>query len=400
MNCWNCSRKAAIAILLALFFPAAAYTGDLLTPELESLRTAGFSALFNMQYEEAKKQFEEMERVAPDEPAGPIYLANAIWLGHLASLRRLQTNVYNRNNSFFDEKANDAVDPGVDAEFSKHIQRGMNLAEKRLKADKKDREGLYYLGIAKNISAGYEATVKRSFFAALRNGSKGVGLHRDLTKIDPSIKDAYLSVGMYEYVVGSLPLAVKILVFFGGVHGSKSEGLRMLEDVAKNGNYARDEARTLLVMLYNREKRIEDALKVLDELTASYPGNSLFRLERAMTLAQLSQLKASSEAFDALMNDEAAMKYMPDLIHYQYAEALASGRLWNRAHEQYMAAYESEGAPAGLKTMAHLGAGKCLDAQGQRQAALIEYNTVLKRKKAFDAQDQASDYIKNPYSPP
>ena len=352
-----------------------------------------------MRYKEAREQFETLERMAPEEPAGPIYLANAVWLSYLASLRRLQTNIYNRNNAFFDEKANDPVDPKIDAEFHRHLDRGMDLAQKLLKANKKDKKGLYFLGIARNILAGYEATVKRSFFSALRNGSKGVGLHRDLLEIDPSFTDAYLSVGMYEYVVGSLPLAVKIVVFLGGVHGSKKDGLKMLEDGARNGNYARDEARTLLVMLYKREERMDDALKMLEELTASYPDNSLFLLERASTLADLSHLKQSSEAFDALLNNEAAMNYMADLIHYQYAEALVRGELWKKAHEQYVAAFETEKAPASLKTMAHLGAGKCLDALGEREAALAEYRIVLKQKEAFDAQDQASDYIKKPFSP-
>lgn len=397
MSFWNCFRNFLILLLMSCGLSL--HAQGLLTPELEQLRAAGFDALFNMDYEGALQNFEAMQKAAPAEPAGPIYTANAIWLKYLASLRRLQTNVYNRNNSFFDEKANDSVDPKVDAEFSKQLTRGVDLAENLLNKDKKNKTGLYYLGIAKNIQAGYEATVKRSFFAALRNGSKGVGLHRDLLKIDPNFIDANLSVGMYEYVVGSLPLAVKIVVFLGGVHGSKNDGLQMLENVAENGIYGKHEARTLLVMLYNREKRLDDALRMLDELSNSFPRNSLFKLERASTLAQNSHLKASAEAFDQLLADEAAMKYMADLIHYQYAEALMSGRLWKRAREQYTAAYQSESAPASLKTMAHLGAGKCLDADGQHEAAVVEYQFVLKQRKIFDAQDQAKEYLKKPYAP-
>lgn len=398
MSCWHCFRSL-LALLLVSCVVVPLHAEALLTPEEEQMRSAGFDALFNMDYQTALKHFEDMQKAAPAEPAGPIYTANAIWLQYLASLRRLQTNVYNRNNSFFDEKANDSVDPKVDAEFSKQLARGAGLAENLLKTDKKNKKGLYYLGIAKNIQAGYEATVKRSFFSALKNGSKGVGLHRDLINVDPSFIDASLSVGMYEYVVGSLPFAVKIVVFLGGVHGSKKDGLRMLENVAENGNYGKHEARTLLVMLYNREKRMEDALRMLDELSASFPRNSLFKLERASTLAQISHLKASAQAFDELLADEAAMKYMADLIHYQYAEALMSGRLWKRAREQYTAAYQAESAPAALKTMAHLGAGKCLDAEGQHEAAVVEYQLVLKQRKIFDAQDQANEYLKKPYEP-
>jgi len=51
------------------------------------------------------------------------------------------------------------------------------------------------------------------------------------------------------------------------------------------------------VMLYNREKRLDDAEGMLEELTKTYPQNSLFRLERAVTLAQLTHLKAASDAW-------------------------------------------------------------------------------------------------------
>lgn len=399
MNFSNCFPERWILILLFLLQGLTlGHAASLLGPELDEQRAAGFNALFNMKYDEAISHFEAMRNAAPDEPAGDLYEANAIWLKYLASLRRLQSNVYNRNNAFFDDKANDAVDPKVDAEFQEHLERGIELAEHLLDANKKSKKGLYYLGVGKNIQAGYEATVKRSFFSALRNGSKGVSLHRDLLEIDPSFTDAYLAVGMYEYVVGSLPLAVKIVVFFGGVHGSKKDGLKMLETVAEKGDYGKHEARTLLVMLYDREKRFEDSLRILDQLTVSFPENFLFRLEKASTLAQLSHLKASSDVFEELLRDEAAMKYMPDLIHYQYADTLMRGKLWNHAKEHYIAAYEAKEAPASLRTMAHLGAGKCLDALGERAAALAEYAIVMKQKKALDAQDQAGAYIKNPFT--
>src|SRR5262245_39562093 len=114
----NCFRSALRGILSVAFFLIAGqlYAASLLNPEMQQLRDKGFNALFNMKYDEARSFFEQMQTHDPNDPAGHIYMANAIWLGHLASLRRLQTNVYNRDDSFFDEKANDEVDPKVDAE--------------------------------------------------------------------------------------------------------------------------------------------------------------------------------------------------------------------------------------------------------------------------------------------
>ncbi len=387
-----------VLLLIVFFSTDLSASTKLLPPDLESYRNQGMDALFNMDYQDARFSFQKMIDSDPQHPAGYIYTANSIWLGHLAALRRLQTNIYNRGNSFF-SKTEDAVDPKVDKDFSQNIDKGVLLCEKRLKTHKNDISSLYYLGIARNIVAGYEATVKRSFLKALRNGSKGVDLHRKIILKEPGLIDAQLSVGMYNYVVGSLPIAVKILAFIGGVRGSKKEGISMLEKVSKEGNYAKDESKVLLIMLYNREKRMGDALKMLNQLVESYPKNSLFRLERAMTLGHLRRFDESSQEFDRLLHDSDASAYVPDLVHYQYATMLADALRWQASHDHYSAAYRSEKAPATLVTLAHLNAGKCLDALGRRDQATLEYQLVLKRKDVFDSHDTAKKYLKKPFYP-
>jgi hypothetical protein len=384
--------------LCLLWAASASAASDLLPPELIPIREKGMNALFNMDYQGARSAFEEMTSVDPRNPAGYVYIANTIWLGHLAELRRLQTNIYNRGNSFF-SKTEDTVDPKIDKEFRGKIERAITLCEARLNIHKDDIPALYYLGIAKNIVAGYEATVKRSFISALKNGSKGVGFHREILEKDPQCIDAQLSVGMYNYVVGSLPFAVKILALLGGVHGSKKDGIAMLERVAKDGNFAKDEGNILLVMLYKREKRVPDALAILNLLAVKYPGNSLFRLERAGTLGELKKYSDSANQFEALLKDPVAYDYIPDLIHFQYATMLSDEQKWSVSYEHFVAAYTSRNAPEALVTLAHLNAGKCLDVQSKREEAMKEYKLVLSRKDVFDSYDQAKQYLKKPFHP-
>lgn len=395
----NGSVKLASS-LGSLFLLASVVTATpaVLPQGLYELRRSGFDALFNMNYEEAKTYFERMTVVDSRHPAGYIYMANTIWLGHLAALRRLQASVYNRDNSFFSE-SEDVVDPKVDKEFGNAISKGIALAQARLDSNKNDIAALYYLGIARNITAGYEATVKRSFFSALKNGSNGASLHRKVLAQDPKFVDANLSIGIFNYVVGSLPLAVKILVFFGGVHGSKKEGLKQLELVAREGDLARDEAAVLLIMLYDRENRLEESLELLKEESGKYPQNFFFRLQLGATLAQLHRYAESFRVFEALLKDPDAVDYMEDLIHYQYADALSGEKSWQKAQEHYTKAGRSPRAPESLVTMAHLDSGKCLDALGRRAEAVAEYKLVLKRKNIFDSRDLAKEYLKTPYQP-
>jgi tetratricopeptide (TPR) repeat protein len=359
----------------------------------------GFEALYSMDYSQAKKEFEEMTRLEPKHPSGYIYLASTIWLEHLSKLRRLQSQIYNRNNVFF-RTAQDPVDPAVEKLFYQNIEKGIVRAQARLRMNSKDLAGLYYLGTAHGATAGYESSVKRAFLSSLKNGTKAVEMHKEVLKLYPAFSDAYVSVGMYNYVMGTLPLGVKILMLLGGVHGSKEEGLKQLEKAMNQGKYARDEASVILVMLYDREKRQEDALKILRRLSEKYPRNVVFRFETATMLTKTGHFKESMAIYDEMMKNETARNYMLDLIHFEYGEILFSMQSWQKAYEHYlMARRVMDNTPEGIISMTHLRAGLCLNAMKRDQEASIEYRFVLNQRDVNDSHRAANLYLKKPFRP-
>jgi tetratricopeptide (TPR) repeat protein len=215
-------------------------------------------------------------------------------------------------------------------------------------------------------------------------------------------------------VVGSLPLPVKIVAGVAGFRGSKKRGLATLERVAKEGHWVRDDAKSLLIVLYTREKRFADVAEVARELAARYPRNYLYRLEIADALVSQAALErkatnpsgttaAENEAFamfeillrDKSVRDTAARAF--DLIHFKYGEALMTAGQYERAAKEFLASAEATGAQAGLATMAHLQAGHALDLAGKRNDALTQYRDVLARPDVYDAHDQARQGLRAPY---
>jgi len=162
-------------------------------------------------------------------------------------------------------------------EFHKWTRRARQLAEKRLKQNARDVEALYLLGATEGLEAAYGAGVEHKYMAALRTGSTAVDHHREVLELSPKFYDAELTIGLQDYVIGSLPLPMKMLAGSVGVHGSKKRGLKELEQVAREGQWARDVSRMLLVDLYKREKRWDDAIATARELSEKYPRNSLFK---------------------------------------------------------------------------------------------------------------------------
>ena len=389
-----------------------AWLTDTERTKFETLRIAGSEALFNLDYETARKNFKEMAQAFPNYPAGPQFLADTLWAETLYQTRRLQSSLYGSDDTFY-STSDDKADPRIVDQFRTLTRQARLLTEARLKQFPKDPEALYFMGAIEGLKASFEEAVERRHFAALKDGSDAVDKHREVIKLDPSYRDAELTIGLYDYTVGALPLPVKIAAGMFGFHGSKKRGLATLERVAKEGRWVDGEAKTLLIVLYTREKRFAEAASFARELAAKYPRNYLYRLEAADALvSQAAQERANhatvitateNEAFatfesllkDKSVRDTAARAF--DLIHFKYGEALMTAGQYDRAAKEFLASAETQGAQQGLATMAHLYAARALDLAGKRSDALTQYRAVLARPNVYDAHDQAQTGLKEAF---
>lgn len=383
--------------------------------KFETLRITGSEALFNLDYETARKSFQEMAQAFPNYPAGPQFLADSLWIETLYQTRRLQSSLYGGDDSFY-LTSDDKVDPAIVDQFRTLTRQARLLAEARLKQYPRDAEALYFLGAIQGLKASFEEAVERRHFAALKDGSDAVDRHREVIKLDPSYHDAEITIGLYDFTVGSLPLPVKLIAGVAGFRGSKKRGLATLERVTREGHWIRDEARTLLIVLYTREKRYAEAAAIGKELAAKYPRNYLYRLEAADALVYQAALERAANkdgttattaieneaftTFDSLLKDKAVRDSAArafDLIHFKYGETLMTAGLYDRAAKEFLASAETPGAQQGLATMAHLYAARALDLAGKRNDALTQYRSVLARPNVYDAHDQAQSGLKEAF---
>jgi tetratricopeptide (TPR) repeat protein len=379
---------------------------------LEALRQSGLEALYNLDYDKAQKDFKEIAQRYPNHPAGHQLLAARLWIKTLYESRRLQVSLYS-SKSFY-ANGDDKVDPKIVNEFRSLTREARRLSEAKLKQDPKNIEALDFLANTEGLKASFEEAVERKHFSALRNGNDAVNHHRQVLKLNPKYIDAQITIGLYEYVVGSLPLPIKLLAGIGGFRGSKKRGLSMLEQVGKEGRWSQDDAKTLLVLLYTRERRYADVLKLTRELSVKYPRNYLYRLETADALVALAAQKRKAgdrngaaeaekeafETFDNLLRDravrEASIRAL-DLIHFKYGEALSVAGLQDRAAKEFLATTKIDHAEPGLVTMAHLYAARSLDVAGKRDEALAQYKQVLARPNVYDAHDEAKKGLKQAF---
>lgn len=381
--------------------------------KFNTMRADGYKAMYNLEYAEAQRIFELMSKEFPAHPGCWHFLATNLWLKTLNDSRRLQTSLYNSDSFYAEEE--DKVDPSVLQQFREWSRTAKYLAEARLKQNPKDIEALYFLGASEGLRAAFAAAVERRFIGALRESSRGVDHHRDALKLDPNYHDAELSIGVYDYVVGSLPGPVKVLAAIGGVHGSTARGIETLARVAAQGEWTRDDAKVLLIAFLKREKRYDKAYELAQELEEKYPVNYLFKLEAAdakvlqAAADRKTDKKSASDLerqafaiFDSLIADSSNSKVARalDQIHFSYGQALFAAGRFKDAVVQFTLATRAVGAAESLITLAQLKAGQSLDLASLRADALTRYKIVSNRPNVYDSLKEAQRGLKAPYKLP
>jgi tetratricopeptide (TPR) repeat protein len=181
-----------------------------------------------------------------------------------------------------------------------------------------------------------------------------------------------------------------------GVRGSKKRGITRLQTIIENNALTADDARILLVTIFRNEKRYDDALALLEQLSSKYPRSYLLKLERASALVTLNRLDEAYAVFDGLLKDPVADSAL-DLIHYQYAEALARSKEHKRAAAEFSAVGQVQGGDASLATVSRLRAAQMYDLAGERQEAIAQYKQVLARPNVYDTKQQAEKGLNRPF---
>jgi predicted Zn-dependent protease len=251
---------------------------------------------FNLEYDEALTDYYQAMRVDGESAGIWNHIATTLLYKELHRLGKLETSAFRGDNAFLGEEK-PQPDPEANKRFLGALFQARRLAEAKLEKSPKDPDALFSLSSNYALLANYEFMIDKSYFSALRNGTTARKYSDELLASDPKFVDGYLVPGVQEYVVGSLPWAVKMLAALGGYRGNKAKGEEWVTRVAENGRHMQTEAKVLLTLLYRRENRPLEAARVLDELIAKYPRNYVLRLELGSMLLDAQEKGKALDVF-------------------------------------------------------------------------------------------------------
>jgi hypothetical protein len=215
----------------------------------------------------------------PNEPLPYAFRASAYLFYEMDRMGILESEFLVDDDKIAEKKKKIDPDPETRTRFLQAISDTESRATAALKTNPNDKNALFAMCVAQGVATDYMAFVEKRQISSLGIAKKSNQYAQRLLRLDPKFYDAYLTAGVSEYMLGSLPFFVRWFVHFDNVDGNKQKGIERLETVSREGHFFRPFSKILLGIIALREKRPKDAQTLLAELARDYPSNPLFRKE-------------------------------------------------------------------------------------------------------------------------
>ncbi len=390
--------KRAIAFWTLL--PVLALAQD--APAQDPLAERGYQEFYNLQFPESLATFRAEVAKSPNSPDAYNHVAHVILYREMFRSGALESELVTGSNPFL---RREGLNPSKkdDQEFQDSINRALALCEARLQANPNDVQALYAQGVSYGLRGNYHFLVRKAYTDALRDATAARKSHARVTELDPNFNDARLVQGVYDYVLGSLSPAWRMLGFFAGFRGDRERGIETLKQVAKLGKSNRVDAEILLCAVYRRERRAKEAVPLLSDLIRRFPENFLLRLELVQMYGDLGEKDkalAVIREVDRLKRDKTPGydRLAQEKLRYTRGNLLFWYNDLDLALEDLKAVTANPSA-VDLNTglYAWLRTGQIYDLQKKREEAKRAYLQTVAIAPTSDAAGSAQNYLLSRY---
>jgi hypothetical protein len=265
--------QSALLLILWGFAPAIAQPA----PAAITLED-GYRQMYNLQFVGAHLTFEAWEDIHPGDPFGPTSDAAAYLFSEFDRMGVLQSELFIDDKEF--EKGPKVLpDRASRQSFEFAIARSEQLADQILMTSPQDENALFSKVLNRGLQSDYLALVEKKYLSSVREMKSGGLLAEQLLRIDPQNYDAYLAIGVENYILGLKPAPVRWALRLYGAEADKDAGVARLQYTAEKGHYLRPFAQLLLAVAALRGKDNLRARELLGGLSREFPNNKLYARE-------------------------------------------------------------------------------------------------------------------------
>ena len=236
--------------------------------------------MYNLDFDAAHQTFAAWERGHPEDPLGPVSNAAAYLFAEFDRMHILESEFF-VDNAKFEHRKSFTPDAHVRDAFETELQRGEKVANRVLERSPGDHTAIFAKVMMGGLRGDYLALIEKRNMAALSIIKSSRALAEKLLSQDPSYYDAYLAIGVENYLLSVNPAPVRWLLRLTGARTDKEEGLAKLRLTAQRGRYLAPYARLLLAVAALRDHDRTQARSLLSGLADEFPRNPLYRRELA-----------------------------------------------------------------------------------------------------------------------
>ena len=240
----------------------------------------GFRQMYNLDFHAAHDTFHQYQQVHPQDPMGYTANAAAYLFSEFDRLHILESDLFT-DDTKFEHRAKVAPDAALKTQFDSELTKSDAAANKILAQSPNDRNALFALVLANGLRGDYLAMIEKRNLAGLSYVKTARATAQKLLAVDPTCYDAYLAVGVENYLLGINPAPVRWILHMTGAETDKQQGLQKLKLTADKGVYLAPFARVLLAVAALRDKDRQTAKNLLAGLAKEFPNNELYVTELA-----------------------------------------------------------------------------------------------------------------------
>jgi tetratricopeptide (TPR) repeat protein len=368
-------------------------------PGNNALAERGFNELYNMDYVPAIRDFSKLRSEFPDDPFPANYLLAAEVFKELNRIGALDTETYS-SESFLTSKARRPLDMAAQKRIFDLIALVEAQCNARLKKNPNDTDALYARGVASGFRATYMGMAEKSWLSGIRAALASRRDHERVLELDPSYVDAKMTVGIHNYIIGSLNWAGRAAVALVGVTGNRQKGLDYLREVSRSHGTSSNDATLALSLFLRREQLYPEALELVGRVSREYPRNYVLAAEYAHLLNAAGHGREAIAQYRLVLQRGREGKYSTfqlEVAAWGLGVSLRGQREYEQAAEAFDLVTTGNDVEPSLIDRAEVAAGEMYDTIGRRGLAVERYQKAIAAGHDSDAVSAARKHLRHPY---
>jgi hypothetical protein len=399
------NRISAVILLVSIFLctcvstHAAQGVPSAISPSSNALAARGFHELYNMDYDPAIRDLSRLQNEYPDDPFTSNYLLAAELFKELNRIGALDTETYS-SESFLTAKARRPLDMAAQKRIFDLIARVESLCDARLQKNPNDTDALYARGVARGFRSTYMGMAEKSWIPAIRAALAARRDHERVLELDPTYVDAKMTVGIHNYIIGSLNWAGRAAVALVGVTGNRKKGLEYLREVSRSRGTSSNDAALALSLFLRREQRYPEALQLVSRISREYPRNYLLAIEYGHLLNAAGKGREAIAQYRLVLENGREGKFstfQPELAEWGLGVSLRGQHEFEQAASAFDLVSTGSDVDPSLLDRAAVAAGEMDDTLGLREQAIARYRKVIAAGREGESLSAARKHLRRPY---